>query len=268
MVGVYSRISVGRCAPTIGLRSRGGRVFVALSSNVSPAPPLMSNALPTAAPTLPTAALPVAYRATALAELPTPFAAAPPPGALRLRQAWRGETVQPGFRDGWFRVHWNETGLAVESVFSSPRPRNAARRLNEHTWELGEVAETFLQEDGATRYVEVHVTPENQRLQLRFPHGGIEELRAGRRDLASFLIEDPEWAWSQTWIVPGWWASRLVLPADCFSPGFLKAGSRFLANFSRYDCADDGDPILSATAPLAEPFYHRRQDWQTFCLVD
>jgi hypothetical protein len=228
----------------------------------------MSNALPSVASAPSSATLPVAYLATPLPELPPPFATPPPAGALRLRQAWHGGSVPPGFRDGWFRLRWNEAGLAVDSVFSSPRACNAARRLNEHTWELGEVAETFLQEDGATRYVEVHVTPENQRLQLRFPHGGIEDLRAGRRDLASFLIEDPEWAWSQTWIIPGVWASRLVLPAPCFSPGFLRAGSRFLANFSRYDCADDGDPILSATAPLAEPFYHRRQDWQTFCLVN
>lgn len=208
----------------------------------------------------------VAHGAGPLEEPPPGFAASPPSGALPLRQAWR-DGLQPGFRHGWFIVRWNAAGLVVDSVFSSPRPRNAARRLNEPTWELGEVAETFLQEDGASHYVEVHVTPENQRLQLRFPHGGIEDLRAGRQSLESFLIRDGNWAASRTWIAPGAWASRLILPAASFSPGFLRAGSRFLANFSRYDCADEGNPILSATGPLAEPFYHRRQDWQSFRLA-
>ena len=154
--------------------------------------------------------------------------------------------------------------LVVDSVFISPRPRNAARSLNEHTWELGEVAETFIEEEGRQDYVEVHVTPENQRLQLRFPHGGIERLRAGAASLTSFLIPDAAWAQSLTCVRGDHWASRLILPVSCFSSGFLSEGRRFLGNFSRYDCADAGDPILSATAPLTEPSYHRRHEWQSF----
>lgn len=206
--------------------------------------------------------------ATPAADLPPPFAEAPPRGALPLRQAWhRGPAASP-FRSGWFLLRWNAAGMIVDSVFASPRPRNAARTLNEHTWELGEVTETFLEEDGADTYAEVHVTPENQRLQLRFPHGGIDALRAGKQRLESFLISDPAWVESQTWIRPGFWAARLLLPPSFFSPGFLRAGSVFRGTFCRYDCADAGEPVLSATAPLAEPSYHRRQDWQTFRLSD
>lgn len=196
--------------------------------------------------------------------------ALPAPVALRqmqdlpLRQAWLGTAAPMPFRPGWFRVRWHPTALVVDSVFVSPRPRNAARGLNQPTWELGEVAESFIEEAGASDYLEVHVTPENQRLQLKFPHGGIERLRAGEAALQSFMISEATWARSQTWIREDHWASRLILPSSCFRPGFLTEGGVFRGNFSRYDCADAGDPILSATAPLKEPSYHRRQEWQTF----
>ena len=183
---------------------------------------------------------------------------------LPLAQAWLPDAAGAAFRAGWFRLRWSPRLLVVDSVFMSPRPRNAARNLNEPTWELGEVAETFIEEDGSRDYLEIHVTPENQRLQLRFPHGGIERLRSGAAALTSFLISDAAWAQSFTCVRRDHWASRLILPASGFRAGFLSEGRTFLGNFSRYDCADAGDPILSATAPLTEPSYHRRHEWQTF----
>jgi hypothetical protein len=185
---------------------------------------------------------------------------------LPLRQAWRGELTETNFRPGWFRLAWCQEALVVDSVFVSPRAHNAARGLNERTWELGEVTETFIEPQGALHYLEVHVTPENQRLQLRFPHGAIEQLRAGTVALDTYLITDSAWARSSAWIRGDHWAARLILPASCLGPGFLAEGQSFRGNFCRYDCADAGEPILSATAPLTEPSYHRRQEWQTFRL--
>ena len=187
------------------------------------------------------------------------------PGLWRaLRQSWRGGTNGADFRPGWFRLGWSPDALVVDSVFMSPHARNAARHLNERTWELGEVTETFIEEQGARHYLEVHVTPENQRLQLRFPRGGIEQLRAGTASLDTFLIRESAWAWSAAWIRGDHWMARLILPASCFGQGFLAAGRTFRGNFCRYDCADEGEPILSATAPLTEPSYHRRHEWQRF----
>ncbi len=187
---------------------------------------------------------------------------------LPLRQAWTRPSPSWPDRAGWFRVRWHPEGLLIHSLFLSPRARNRATALNQRTWELGEVAETFIEEGGASHYLEVHVTPENHRLQLLFPPGGIECLRAGSAMLDDFLINDEGWARSAARVELGLWQSQLILPASCFSTDFLQTGREFRGTFCRYDCADIGEPVLSATAPLAEPSYHRRQDWQTFRLSE
>lgn len=215
------------------------------------------------------APIPVRRQPGSLAFLP--WLGAPlPPGSewLPLRQAWTRPAASWPARAGWFRIRWLPQGLVIHSLFLSPRARNQATALNQRTWELGEVAETFIEERDASPYLEVHVTPENHRLQLRFPPGGIERLRAGSSTLDDFVINDEGWAQSAVRVEPGLWQSQLLLPAACFSPDFLQVGRVFKATFCRYDCADAGEPVLSATAPLAEPSYHRREDWQTFRLSD
>jgi hypothetical protein len=60
---------------------------------------------------------------------------------------------------------------------------------------------------------------------------------------------------------------RTILPASIFGGGPLATGRRFLGTFCRYDCDLPDSPVFSATAPLAEPSYHRRVDWDEFELV-
>ena len=81
-----------------------------------------------------------------------------------LGQAWL-PARESGFNRGWARIRWNADGLLFETLFTQTRPSNRARRLNDRTWELGDVGEFFLQERQTGRYLELHVTPENQRLQ-------------------------------------------------------------------------------------------------------
>lgn len=188
-------------------------------------------------------------------------------GWLSLRQAWRPDGLEERFQKGWARIRWSPDAFWIETVFHGGRAANRATRLNDRTWELGDVAEVFLEEVGDSRYLELHVTPENQRLQLLFRHGEIDRLRDGTAALASFLVGDPEWVISETFRADDHWSTRVKLPAIRFGRGPLVPGRLFRGTVCRYDCASPDATVLSATAPFAEPNYHRRADWDTFVLV-
>ena len=178
-----------------------------------------------------------------------------------LGQAWNPHGLEAGFRPGWARITWEPGGLWFDAVLASRHPRNRARRLNENTWELGDVCEVFLEVPGAARYVELHVTPENQRLQLTWPPDGLQLFRAGRAPLETFLDHRADWVRSATFIGADHWAARVFIPADRFGARPLAAGQTFHAAVCRYDVGDNPGFVLSSTAPLRGPSYHRREEW-------
>ncbi|MEO6005451.1 MAG: hypothetical protein ABIZ04_14320 [Opitutus sp.] len=185
-----------------------------------------------------------------------------------LVQSWRSDGTETGFNPGWARIEWSPTALIYDIVMLGSQPKNRATTLNEHTWELGDVAEIFLQATGQSRYIELHVTPENQRLQLMWPVGGLEQVRSGHARFEEFTIASADWVQSSTHIGPGFWVAHAVVPLSVLG---LEPGSNLPAlktAVCRYDCSRPPLPILSSTAPLHAPDYHRFNEWQTLELVD
>lgn len=180
---------------------------------------------------------------------------------MPLRQAWRTGGPEEGFRPAWARIRWTEKGLLCETIFSGGGARNAARTLNERTWELGDVAELFVLEPGGARYLEVHVTPENVRLQLRFPVGAIARVRAGEETLESYLVDDPGWVSSRSVVGPSAWSTAIFVPAAAFNLVQLESRIAFRAAVCRYDCASES-AVLSSTAPLTQRSFHAPHEWQ------
>lgn len=182
-----------------------------------------------------------------------------------LEQAWR-EQPEDDFKPGWARLRWHAGGLLVEGVFRGKQQANAARRLNERTWELGSIFEFFLLAEGYDRYLELHVTPENQRLQLLWPDDGLEAFRAGRATLTDFLVADPAWVKSETQLARDHWAVRLEVPFRCLglAPGASLPAMR--AAVCRYDLGS-GREVLSSTARLPSPNYHLQGHWSRLQLV-
>src|SRR5204863_1077141 len=84
------------------------------------------------------------------------------------QQAWL-EAEETGFLPATVRVGWRENSLLVFAELTDADVFNGATKLNERTWELGDVFEMFLRSSNGQSYVEFHVTPNNQRLQLRYP---------------------------------------------------------------------------------------------------
>ena len=93
------------------------------------------------------------------------FAGAEP---CALGQAWCAE-LEPGFAPGQVRAGWRRDSLLVFAELTDHDVHSAATGINQRTWEFGDTFEMFLRPDGQEEYFEFHVTPNNYRLQLRFP---------------------------------------------------------------------------------------------------
>ncbi len=179
-----------------------------------------------------------------------------------LQQSWASAGPVPGFQPGWARAGWLATHLVYDVVLLGATFRNAARKLNEPTWELGDVCEIFVEATGGPHYVEIHVTPENQRLQLRFPPGAIAAVRRGECRLEQFMVGDPAWVSTAVRRTDGRWHVRVIIPASILGLTEFAPGISLRTAVCRYDYASGASaPLLSSTAPLSAPSFHQRDEW-------
>ena len=212
------------------------------------------------------------WRAQYRADLgPSPVERAPQPSDPEWKpflQGWRREGLEPRFQPAWARLRWNERGLLFDIVLTGAGPRNAARQLNERTWELGDIAEIFVQQEGSDEYLEIHVTPENQRLQLRWTVAGFAAFRRDQTLFSRYTVGDPSWVESASVVRDRDWSVSAFLPAAILAlgPAGLGPAARLRGTVCRYDCTA-GEVIHSATARLTEASYHRRADWDSIALV-
>ncbi|MES2696998.1 MAG: hypothetical protein V4773_26275 [Verrucomicrobiota bacterium] len=184
---------------------------------------------------------------------------------LSLGQAWQ-PALSPNFRAGWARLRWHEDFLQYDMVYLGGKATNRAQTLNERTWDLGDVAEIFLQRVGLTEYLEVHITPENRRLQLLFPEGAITRVRAKQAALETFFVAQPDWVQSRTMVAADHWSVRVTLPPALLHLDAFGPGQRFMSAVCRYDAQPEG-PVLSATTPFTELSFHQREAWQELQLA-
>jgi hypothetical protein len=175
---------------------------------------------------------------------------------------------ETGFQAGRARVCWNASGLIYDVILLGSGQRNEARRLNELTWERGDVCEIFLQDTATRFYIELHVTPENQRLQLRFPLGAIDAVRDGQAPLENLMVSQPDWVETSTDCGAGFFKVRAVIPARTFSSdAVLSNASQLRTAVCRYDYrAAAHGPLLSSTAPFAAPSFHCPAYWTPLAL--
>jgi hypothetical protein len=157
--------------------------------------------------------------------------------------------------------------LHYDIILLGSRPHNRAVGLNERTWELGDVAEIFVNAPDLGRYVEIHITPENHRLQLSWPAGGLERVRQGRARLEEFMVDAPDWIQSSTYLGPGFWVARATVPFSTLGLTVQQAVPPLQTAVCRYDCGVPSVPVLSSTAPLQEPDYHRVHEWHMLALA-
>jgi hypothetical protein len=172
---------------------------------------------------------------------------------IPLGQAWL-PAPEPDFAPCIVRTGWRGNSLFVFADLSDRDVFTLARRHNDRFWQLGDTFEIFLQAPGDEAYIELHVAPNNLRLQLRFA------APPTARDLdpfASAVVHEQIFD-SQTWVTPGQhgWSVFAEIPlADLSSTTW-----RF--SFSRYDATRGREhPVLSSSSPHTRPAFHRPDEW-------
>jgi hypothetical protein len=180
-----------------------------------------------------------------------------------LRQTWQAEP-SPQFAPALVRAGWNRNALLVYAELLDADIQTQASGVNQRLWELGDAFEIFLRPEGQEAYVEFQVSPNNQRLQLRYENAAALE-RARRTGSCAPALIPGEAFWSKVWIEdnPSRWHVFAEIPAAvvCGS-GDALGGARWRFSFSRYDYTRGLDePVISSTSPHAEANFHRQQEW-------
>lgn len=186
-----------------------------------------------------------------------------------LGQCWRAQT-EADFRPAMVRVGWRQNSLLAFAELEDADIFTRATAHNQRMWELGDTFEMFLQPADSAGYAEFHVTPNNLRLQLRFP-----DLAARRRAQATNSVEElilPDGTFhSRTWTQPEncRWFVLAEIPARsiCGAPIPLP-GCTWRFSFSRYDCwRDRPEPMISSSSPHSQANFHRREEWGVLLFV-
>ena len=183
--------------------------------------------------------------------------------ACVLGQAWLVEP-EPDFTPASVRVGWRGDVLLVFAELEDADIVTRATGLNQRMWELGDTFEIFLQPADAPGYVEFHVTPNNQRLQLRFADAAAFQRARASGSIAECLVPGEAFR-SSAWVRPEsrrWYVYAEIPAASVCGSSRPLAGSRWRFSFSRYDAAQGcGQPVISSSSPHAAPGFHRREEW-------
>jgi hypothetical protein len=197
-----------------------------------------------------------------LAAVRDAFANADP---CELRQHWLPKP-EPDFLPAQAWVGWRGQELLVFAELTDADIFTNATALNQYTWELGDVLEIFLQPVQQEAYLEFHVAPNNQRLQLRFPSASAQDTAPP----SAFMIAG-EMFRSRTWVRPEarqWFVlAEIPVASVCDRPAPLP-GSEWRFSISRYDYTRGRtEPVCSSTSPHPVMDFHRQQEWGTLRFV-
>lgn len=180
------------------------------------------------------------------------------------RQYWQPVT-DTGFRPMTIRTGWRNGELAVYAVLKDDDIFNPATKLNEFGFMVGDVFEMFLRPVDQDPYFEFHVSPENQKLQIRFPSAEVLRQRKGPPD-ERWFISDRQIG-SQVLLEPvlKQWRVLARIPFDMVAEkSETQPGSRWLFSFSRYDYTrGQNQPVYSSTSPHVKLSFHIQEDWGT-----
>lgn len=186
------------------------------------------------------------------------------PGMI-LSQAWKAENRLSG---GVAKTAFSEGCLFVFADLPDEDIFNPVTEFNQRAFTEGDVFEIFLQVEGAEEYYEFHVSPTNQKFQLRFQRKREGE---GMDAFDAALIEEPiesevrlfpeEKRWEVFARIP----LRRIGVADAHEQPLAIKGS-----FCRYDYTrkPEGGPSveLYSTSPHKKLSFHRRQEWRGLAL--
>lgn len=182
-----------------------------------------------------------------------------------LQQAWRSGP-ETNFSPATVRAGWRNETLLLLAELEDAEIFTFAQQPNERLWELGDTLEIFLRPAKQQAYVELHVAPNNLRLQLRFADAAMVENARKSGSFGKALVPGEIFN-SRTWLYPDIyrWYALAEIPAQsvCDKPGPL-AGAEWFFSFCRYDYTrGHAAPVISSTSAHTRPDFHRQEEWGT-----
>lgn len=191
-------------------------------------------------------------------------------GPWTMGQAWRS-TPENELRPGTVRFGWTSDDLWILADLTDKHVASRSTGHNQDMWTLGDVFEIFIARRGSPRYLELHVTPNNHRLHLRWTRRDFDKVRNNQKKVSDFR-DDPNAF--ESWVRRGpdgsGWQVLARIPATIFPGGkAFRTRQRFAFSFSRYDAGSEEETpkILSSTSPHRKLSYHRRHEWRTVVLT-
>lgn len=192
--------------------------------------------------------------------------------AWEFRQHWE-PSVTPGFRRGLFQAGCWSDALVVFAELDDDDIFNPMTRFNEEAYRHGDAFEMFLRPEGQDAYYELHVTPDNHKLQLRFPspaefrqpagggrRAGIDEFKQTKPLFQSVTRVDHAAA---KWSV----VARIPFASVVETPEATRL-RRWRFSASRYDYTRGATrPVLSSTSPHVRCDFHRIEEWGVLSLA-
>ena len=183
---------------------------------------------------------------------------AEPGFAWRFGQPWLPQ-VEPAFAPGLVSVFRGNDELLIHADLHDASVMTEVFSFNSPAFLTCDVIEIFLGTSGTNTYYELHVTPSNSQLQLRFDGTG------ARENWRDCMVATPLFA-SETSITHEGWRAVARIPLKRLFP---EPHPELQLSFGRYDYTPrQPRPVVSSTSPHAVCNFHRKEEWRRVTLAE
>ena len=173
-------------------------------------------------------------------------------------QPWLSQT-EPAFAPGQVFIACENDALVIRAELNDAHVTQDVFPFNFPAFMHCDAFEIFLGPADEKAYYELHVTPSNSVLQLRFD--GVEEAK----QFESLTVAEPLF-YSETSLTSDGWSVIVRIPLDGLFPTMHP---EWLLSFGRYDYTPgQPKPMISSTSPHVICNFHRREEWRRVRLAE
>ncbi len=192
------------------------------------------------------------------------------------QQGW-ADTPVAGFRPAKAAAAWTDSSLVVYAELSDDDIFNEIPEedFNKIAINHGDVFEIFLRPEGQEAYYEIHVSPNNQKFQLRLPFPGCfkkmkSKFKSPEEMMESYKVSQPSVRSNVRIDRPArkWWVITEIPLSMVAEDHPVKPGTKWRFSFCRYDYTrPDKTPVYSSTSPHSAINYHLVDEYGTLEFV-